>query len=134
MILKFLLFFMALAFLFFLFLFQRLRLDQTSSVDPLTLLENVTSKGVSQSICVNDLGKSSLCMHYLPSFFPTKIVKRTFTFSALPELPAFQVLPSLKRLKQRVIASGRGEYDAVFMSGRYATQLKIFIKGQEHCI
>ncbi|KAJ4891106.1 hypothetical protein Rs2_30854 [Raphanus sativus] len=72
--------------------YKRLRLDQTSSVDPLTLLENVTSKGVSQSICVNDL-----------------------------ELPAFQVLPSLKRLKQRVIASGRGEYDAVFMSGSGST-------------
>uniref|UniRef100_M4D6D1 4-(cytidine 5'-diphospho)-2-C-methyl-D-erythritol kinase n=1 Tax=Brassica campestris TaxID=3711 RepID=M4D6D1_BRACM len=71
---------------------ERLRLDQTSNVDPLTLLENVTNNGVSQSICVNDL-----------------------------ELPAFQVLPSLKRLKQRVIASGRGEYDAVFMSGSGST-------------
>lgn len=34
------------------------------------------------------------------------------------EPPAFQVLPSLRRLKQRVLAAGRGEYDAVFMSGR----------------
>ncbi|CAA7018389.1 unnamed protein product [Microthlaspi erraticum] len=72
--------------------YKRLRLDQTSNIDPLTLLENVTSNGVSQSICVNDL-----------------------------ELPAFQVLPSLKRLKQRVIASGRGQYDAVFMSGSGST-------------
>lgn len=31
---------------------------------------------------------------------------------------AFEVLPSLKRLKQRITAAGRGEYDAVFMSGR----------------
>ncbi|ESQ50058.1 hypothetical protein EUTSA_v10002004mg [Eutrema salsugineum] len=72
--------------------YKRLRLDQTSNIDPLTLLENVTSNGVSQSICVNDL-----------------------------ELPAFQVLPSLRRLKQRIIASGRGEYDAVFMSGSGST-------------
>lgn len=35
------------------------------------------------------------------------------------EAPAFEVLPSLKRLKQRIIAASRGEYDAVLMSGRY---------------
>ena len=35
------------------------------------------------------------------------------------EPPAFEVLPSLKRLKQRIIAAARGQYDAVFMSGRY---------------
>jgi 4-diphosphocytidyl-2-C-methyl-D-erythritol kinase len=28
------------------------------------------------------------------------------------------VLPSLKRLKKRIIAANRGDYDAVFMSGR----------------
>ncbi|CAH2060731.1 unnamed protein product [Thlaspi arvense] len=72
--------------------YKRLRLDQTNNIDPLTLLEKVTSNGVSQSICVNDL-----------------------------ELPAFNVLPSLKRLKQRIIASGRGQYDAVFMSGSGST-------------
>lgn len=37
----------------------------------------------------------------------------------IPESPAFEVLPSLKRLKLRIIAAGRGQYDAVFMSGRY---------------
>ncbi|KAK1382728.1 hypothetical protein POM88_020463 [Heracleum sosnowskyi] len=37
------------------------------------------------------------------------------------EIPAFEVLPSLKRLKQRVIAAGRGQYDAVFMSGSGST-------------
>ncbi|CAN8247005.1 unnamed protein product [Cochlearia groenlandica] len=72
--------------------YKRLRLDQTNNINPLTLLENVTSNGISQSICVNDL-----------------------------ELPAFTVLPSLKRLKKRIIASGRGEYDAVFMSGSGST-------------
>lgn len=35
------------------------------------------------------------------------------------EPPAFEVLPSLKRLKKRVRAAGRGEYNAVLMSGRY---------------
>lgn len=45
----------------------------------------------------------------------------------LAEPPAFEVLPSLKRLKQRVIAAGRGQYDAVFMSGRYTFALVWFI-------
>lgn len=38
--------------------------------------------------------------------------------SSFPEIPAFDVVPSLKRLKKRVISAGRGEYNAVFMSGR----------------
>ncbi|KAL5994696.1 hypothetical protein ACLOJK_024749 [Asimina triloba] len=71
---------------------ERLRLDQTSSIDPLTLLEKITSIGVSQDVCVNDL-----------------------------EPPAFEVLPSLKMLKKRVLAAGRGQYDAVFMSGSGST-------------
>lgn len=57
-----------------------------------------------------------------------------FVFSA--EAPAFQVLPSLKRLKQRIIAAGRGQYDAVFMSGRYGDR-KCFwtsISNSEFCI
>ncbi|XP_058079052.1 4-diphosphocytidyl-2-C-methyl-D-erythritol kinase, chloroplastic-like isoform X3 [Magnolia sinica] len=67
---------------------SRLRLDQSSSVDPLTLLEKITQMGISQDVCINDL-----------------------------EPPAFEVLPSLKLLKKRVLAAGRGQYDAVFMSG-----------------
>lgn len=42
-------------------------------------------------------------------------------FGAFVEPPAFEVLPSLKRLKQRIAAAGRGQYDAVFMSGRYVS-------------
>ncbi|KAK3008092.1 hypothetical protein RJ639_013774 [Escallonia herrerae] len=72
--------------------YKRLRLDRTSDVDPLTLLEKISRTGISQDVCVNDL-----------------------------EPPAFEVLPSLKRLKQRVIAAGRGQYDAVFMSGSGST-------------
>ncbi|KAK9122608.1 hypothetical protein Sjap_012210 [Stephania japonica] len=71
---------------------ERLRLDQTSKIDPLVLLENITENGISQDVCVNDL-----------------------------ELPAFEVLPSLKRLKQRILAAGRGLYDAVLMSGSGST-------------
>ncbi|XP_058089437.1 4-diphosphocytidyl-2-C-methyl-D-erythritol kinase, chloroplastic/chromoplastic-like [Magnolia sinica] len=66
---------------------QRLRLDQGSSVDPLTLLEKITQMGISQDVCINDL-----------------------------EPPAFEVLPSLKLLKKRVLAAGRGQYDSVLMS------------------
>ncbi|XP_061351783.1 4-diphosphocytidyl-2-C-methyl-D-erythritol kinase, chloroplastic isoform X1 [Gastrolobium bilobum] len=72
--------------------YKRLRLDQTSNVDPSILLEKITMNGISQDVCINDL-----------------------------EPPAFEVLPSLKRLKQRITAAGRGEYEAVFMSGSGST-------------
>ncbi|XP_022988144.1 4-diphosphocytidyl-2-C-methyl-D-erythritol kinase, chloroplastic-like [Cucurbita maxima] len=72
--------------------YKRLRLDQTSKVDPLSLLDKITKNGISQDVCINDL-----------------------------EPPAFEVLPSLKRLKQRIIFSSREEFDAVFMSGSGST-------------
>ncbi|KAK6138261.1 hypothetical protein DH2020_028008 [Rehmannia glutinosa] len=72
--------------------YKCLRVDKTSKIDPLSLLEKISSNGISQDVCVNDL-----------------------------EPPAFEVLPSLKRLKQRIIAAGRGQYDAVFMSGSGST-------------
>lgn len=37
---------------------QRFQLDQTSKVDPLTLLEKISKNGLSQDVCVNDLGTS----------------------------------------------------------------------------
>lgn len=72
--------------------YKHLRLDQTSKVDPITLLEKISKNRISQDVCINDL-----------------------------EPPAFEVLPSLKRLKQRIIAASRGQYDAVFMSGSGST-------------
>lgn len=72
--------------------YKKFRLDQASSVDPLILLEKIKQKGLSQDVCVNDL-----------------------------EPPAFEVLPSLKKLKQRILAAGRGQYDAVLMSGSGST-------------
>nr|ABB88838.3 4-diphosphocytidyl-2-C-methyl-D-erythritol kinase [Stevia rebaudiana] len=72
--------------------YKRFRLDVSSAIDPLTLLDKISKNGISQDVCVNDL-----------------------------EPPAFEVLPSLKRLKQRVIAAGRGKYDSVFMSGSGST-------------
>ncbi|KAE9593939.1 putative 4-(cytidine 5'-diphospho)-2-C-methyl-D-erythritol kinase [Lupinus albus] len=72
--------------------YKRLKLEDTSTVDPLGLLEKLRRNGISQDVCINDL-----------------------------EPPAFEVLPSLKRLKQRITAAGRGEYDAVFMSGSGST-------------
>lgn len=35
---------------------QRLSLDQTSKIDPLALLEKISKAGISQDLCVNDLG------------------------------------------------------------------------------
>ncbi|KGN66389.1 4-diphosphocytidyl-2-C-methyl-D-erythritol kinase, chloroplastic isoform X1 [Cucumis sativus] len=72
--------------------YKRLRLDQTSKVDPSSLLDKITKNGISQDVCINDL-----------------------------EPPAFEVLPSLKRLKQRIISASRGGFDAVFMSGSGST-------------
>uniref|UniRef100_A0A1D1XQG3 4-(cytidine 5'-diphospho)-2-C-methyl-D-erythritol kinase n=1 Tax=Anthurium amnicola TaxID=1678845 RepID=A0A1D1XQG3_9ARAE len=72
--------------------YKRLRLDQTSNVDPSSLLERILNQGISQDVCINDL-----------------------------ESPAFETLPSLKRLKQRVLAASRGECTAVFMSGSGST-------------
>ncbi|XP_062082389.1 4-diphosphocytidyl-2-C-methyl-D-erythritol kinase, chloroplastic isoform X1 [Humulus lupulus] len=72
--------------------YKCLKLDKTSKSDPLQLLNKISSDGISQDVCINDL-----------------------------EPPAFEVLPSLKRLKQRIIAASRGQYDAVFMSGSGST-------------
>ncbi|KAF9599342.1 hypothetical protein IFM89_036799 [Coptis chinensis] len=72
--------------------YKHLRMDQTSKVEPLALLDKISVNGISQDVCINDL-----------------------------EPPAFEVLPSLKKLKQRILAAGRGQYDAVFMSGSGST-------------
>ncbi|XP_050203372.1 4-diphosphocytidyl-2-C-methyl-D-erythritol kinase, chloroplastic [Mercurialis annua] len=76
--------------------YKHFRLDLTSKADPLTLLDKISKNGISQDVCINDL-----------------------------EHPAFEVLPSLKRLKQRIIAASRGQYDAVFMSGSGSTIIGI---------
>nr|GMD71411.1 4-diphosphocytidyl-2-C-methyl-D-erythritol kinase, chloroplastic/chromoplastic [Ipomoea batatas] len=72
--------------------YKRLQLDKSSKVDPSILLDKILKNGVSQDVCVNDL-----------------------------EPPAFEVLPSLRRLKQRIAAASRGQYDAIFMSGSGST-------------
>ena len=38
------------------FIFQRFQLDKTSQADPLTLLEKISMNGISQDVCINDLG------------------------------------------------------------------------------
>lgn len=104
---------------------QRFKLDRSSSVDPLALLQNINQNGISQDVCINDLGIyyqiyfdsiesfQLLVLHlWCLSFIKEK---KNLLFS---EPPAFEVLPSLKKLKQRVLAASRGEYSAVFMSGR----------------
>lgn len=72
--------------------YKRFRLDKASTVDPRWLLEEISKNGISQNLCINDL-----------------------------EPPSFEVLPSLKKLKQRVLGANRGQYDAVFMSGSGST-------------
>lgn len=54
----------------------------------------------------------------MTTLIPALFVLHAFLLCLFAEPPAFEVLPSLKRLKQRVIAASRGQYDAVFMSGR----------------
>lgn len=54
---------------------QRFKLDQTSNADPLTLLEKISRNGISQDVCINDLGMFLAECFYvlipflLPSFF-----------------------------------------------------------------
>ncbi|GBG76522.1 hypothetical protein CBR_g22270 [Chara braunii] len=64
----------------------------SAAADPEKLLDKIRLEGLSQDTCVNDL-----------------------------EPPAFQILPSLRALKQRVAMAGRGRYSAVFMSGSGST-------------
>jgi 4-diphosphocytidyl-2-C-methyl-D-erythritol kinase len=66
-------------------------MERVSTKDPEELLREISQNGISQNVCINDL-----------------------------EPPAFEVLPALKALKERVAAAGRGRYQAVFMSGRSA--------------
>ncbi|KAK9156577.1 hypothetical protein Scep_003151 [Stephania cephalantha] len=54
-------------------------------------------------------------------FFGLSVFSNKFSFVQRLQLPAFEVLPSLKRLKQRILAAGRGLYDAVLMSGSGST-------------
>ena len=69
--------------------FRALDLDRCSSSDPQQLLEGLASRGVvTPELCVNDL-----------------------------EQPAFDVLPDLAALKQRLIEDDAGRFTAVFMTG-----------------
>eukprot|EP00249_Psilotum_nudum_P020525 c27742_g1_i1 orf=733-2022(-) len=72
--------------------YKHFHLDQVNFSDPIQLLSEITRNGISQSLCINDL-----------------------------ESPAFEVLPSLKILKERILAASRGRYQAVFMSGSGST-------------
>lgn len=47
---------------------QNLRLDHTSSVDPLSLLEKIKESGISQDVCINDLGMLHAWMETLYSY------------------------------------------------------------------
>lgn len=72
-------------------IFKSLDLDRRSTADPLQLLSDMTSKGgITPELCVNDL-----------------------------EQPAFDNLPELLQLKQRLQAEG--SYEAVFMTGSGST-------------
>ncbi len=70
--------------------FKALKLETRSTADPEGLLKSLAANGVSAANCVNDL-----------------------------EPPAFTVLPSLARLKQRLLDTR--QYSAVFMSGSGST-------------
>ncbi len=69
--------------------FRALDLARRSTADPLDLLRGLAARGaIDPELCVNDL-----------------------------EQPAFDVLPSLAQLKQRLIADSDGRFSAVFMTG-----------------
>jgi 4-diphosphocytidyl-2-C-methyl-D-erythritol kinase len=74
-------------------IFKSLDLNRRSTADPLQLLAGMTQAGkVTAELCVNDL-----------------------------EQPAFDNLPELLQLKQRLIKEGGDAFDAVFMTGSGST-------------
>eukprot|EP00252_Welwitschia_mirabilis_P023516 TRINITY_DN6669_c0_g1_i1.p1 TRINITY_DN6669_c0_g1~~TRINITY_DN6669_c0_g1_i1.p1 ORF type:complete len:424 (+),score=74.79 TRINITY_DN6669_c0_g1_i1:136-1407(+) len=72
--------------------YRLFQLSHASSVEPLELLQEISRNGISQNVCINDL-----------------------------EAPAFELLPSLKKLKQQALREAQGQYIAVFMSGSGST-------------
>lgn len=74
---------------------QRFRLDQTSSASPLTLLEKIKQTGISQDVCVNDLGAQ--WTHEDTMFFPFLFCGLNRNFSINIQLfCSFQSLLHLK--------------------------------------
>jgi 4-diphosphocytidyl-2-C-methyl-D-erythritol kinase len=74
-------------------IFKALDLDRRSSADPLQLLQQMTQQAaITPELCVNDL-----------------------------EQPAFDNLPELAQLKQRLAVEGDGSFSAVFMTGSGST-------------
>ncbi|THG18147.1 hypothetical protein TEA_018752 [Camellia sinensis var. sinensis] len=100
--------------------YKRLQLDQTSKIDPLTLLEKISRNGIFQDVreVKGQINRVAYPILTLLAVFG-RFINRLGSSYAEP--PAFEVLPSLKRLKQRIIAAGRGQFDAVFMSGSGST-------------
>ena len=74
-------------------IFKALDLERTSAAEPRAILDELRNGGaITQALCVNDL-----------------------------EAPAFQVLPELESLKQRLISTGL--YSAVWMTGSGSTMV-----------
>jgi hypothetical protein len=54
---------------------QRLRLDQTSNIDPSILLERISTNGISQDVCINDLGMFlTLHISFFLNFFTLALI------------------------------------------------------------
>lgn len=73
-------------------IFKSLDLKRRSTADPIELLKSMTATGMSQELCVNDL-----------------------------EQPAFDNLPELKDLKEKLKKESGSEVSAVFMTGSGST-------------
>jgi 4-diphosphocytidyl-2-C-methyl-D-erythritol kinase len=74
-------------------IFKALDLGRRSTTDPLQLLSDLEQQGkITPGLCVNDL-----------------------------EQPAFDCLPELLQLKERLIQGGGSKFDAVFMTGSGST-------------
>jgi 4-diphosphocytidyl-2-C-methyl-D-erythritol kinase len=77
-------------------IFKALDLDRRSTADPRQLLAGLAARGPSQEVCVNDL-----------------------------EQPAFDRLPALGELKERLRAEGGDAFSAVFMTGSGSTMVGV---------
>ncbi|KAJ6303274.1 hypothetical protein OIU77_017203 [Salix suchowensis] len=104
--------------------YKRFQLDKTSQADPFNIAgEDLNEWNITRCYRLPYHSVPAMLMNLLPLIFllfsDGIFIIYMLLNGFLAEPPAFEVLPSLKRLKQRIAAAGRGQYDAVFMSGKH---------------
>lgn len=109
---------------------QRLQLDKTSNADPLALLEKLSKDGISQDVCINDLGKWTWQHSILPflccflfrkpilcNFVTYQLSKPLFFYRVIFTENSFHTALSMYIYDARLIlAKKKKTYDLIFSS------------------